>query len=406
MKKSIENYNNIRISKRIKSANDDPPSLLTTTTTATESSTTTTSSADSLSSKKFIFKSKATNKTTTTTTIKTATTNITNLTKTDSNPKFKLKRSFDDDEDDDLFKTPNQSAARLNKSPNKSPNKTLNNDSSTPASRQLNEPVISETESQPSKAESSSGGMDVSSDSDLDDLMDPSDLNSNINSTKPNKFIKLIKTSKSSFSSTSPTQAAAESCSASASSQSSRPNQAKRKIFSSKRHNADSQPAFTINFNSKSLFVGESADCAANGNDNDHSDAEESSSSSESPHEDTLKARASAPRNSEALVVQLRNTRKAYECEELGETQAFFDDLFYLMHGLSAKYKLSQRCLCAVKLAEQCLSSEFRMSLRSSSDYLNKIFALLNDSNKYKVSFIFFFFLEFFDSVFKVNQKM
>ena len=84
----------------------------------------------------------------------------------------------------------------------------------------------------------------------------------------------------------------------------------------------------------------------------------------------------------------LRNTRKAYECENLGEAQAFQDDLFYLMEGLKSKYKLSERCLCAIKLAEQCLSSEFRMSLRSSSsvDYVNKIFKILNDSNKFKVS--------------------
>ena len=237
---------------------------------------------------------------------------------------------------------------------------------------------------------------DLSSDSDLDDLMDPNDLNSNINSThsaKQNKFIKLIKT-KSSFSSTSPTQAASESCSASASqnsasSQSSKQQQqqqqqVKRKIFSSKRNNADSQPSFTINFNSNSLFVNENSDFAAN-----HYD--ESSSSSES-HEDKLKSNPNVPadknKNSDAtsLVINLRNTRKAYECEELGETQAFFDDLFYFMDGLSSKYKLSERCLCAIKLAEQCLSSEFRMSLRSSSDYLNKIFKLLNDSNKYKVS--------------------
>ena len=83
----------------------------------------------------------------------------------------------------------------------------------------------------------------------------------------------------------------------------------------------------------------------------------------------------------------LRNTRKAYECENLGEAQAFQDDVFYLMDGLKAKYKLSERCLCAIKLAEQCLSSEFRLSLRSSTsrDYLNKFFRILNDSNKYKV---------------------
>jgi len=93
--------------------------------------------------------------------------------------------------------------------------------------------------------------------------------------------------------------------------------------------------------------------------------------------------------------VQLRNSRKAYECEELGETQAFLDDIFYLMDGLNSKNKLSDRCLCALKLAEMCLSSEFRMNLRISNDYINKMFTYLKDSPKYQVSFcfIYFFFL-------------
>jgi hypothetical protein len=90
--------------------------------------------------------------------------------------------------------------------------------------------------------------------------------------------------------------------------------------------------------------------------------------------------------------VQLRNSRKAYECEELGETQAFLDDIFYLMDGLNSKNKLSDRCLCALKLAEMCLSSEFRMNLRISNDYINKMFTYLKDSPKYQVSFCFIYF--------------
>ena len=90
-----------------------------------------------------------------------------------------------------------------------------------------------------------------------------------------------------------------------------------------------------------------------------------------------------------ALEVNLRNTRKAYECEELGEAQAFLDDLSYLIEGLSDDYKLSERCLSLLKLAEQCSSSEFRLNLRSSLSndgyYLNKLFNLLSDSTKYKV---------------------
>jgi hypothetical protein len=101
--------------------------------------------------------------------------------------------------------------------------------------------------------------------------------------------------------------------------------------------------------------------------------------------------------------------RKPYECEELGETQAFLDDLYYLMDGLSRKHKLSERCLCAIKLAEQCgTSSEFRMNLRSSTltlpsssnqatidntsneTILTKIFKLLADSIDDRVGFTLF----------------
>ena len=95
--------------------------------------------------------------------------------------------------------------------------------------------------------------------------------------------------------------------------------------------------------------------------------------------------------------IHLRNPRRAFECEELGEAQAFLDDLNYLIGGLGSSHRLSERCLSLVKLAEQCLSSEFRMSLRSSllpgssnADntsvyYLNKLFDLLSDATKYKV---------------------
>lgn len=88
------------------------------------------------------------------------------------------------------------------------------------------------------------------------------------------------------------------------------------------------------------------------------------------------------------MNIELRNTRKAYECEELGENQAFLDDIEYLFDGLSSSYKLSDRCLCAIKLAESCLSSEFRMNLRLSYEYINRIFKSLNDSVNYQVKSI------------------
>jgi hypothetical protein len=85
------------------------------------------------------------------------------------------------------------------------------------------------------------------------------------------------------------------------------------------------------------------------------------------------------------IEFELRNSRKAYECEELGENQAFLDDIEYLFDGISGNYKLSDRCLCAIKLAESCLASEFRMCLRLQDQYINRIFSMLTDSTKFHV---------------------
>ena len=79
------------------------------------------------------------------------------------------------------------------------------------------------------------------------------------------------------------------------------------------------------------------------------------------------------------------NTRKAYECEELGETQSYTDDTNYLMEGLNDSFQLANRCMSALKLAEYCLNSEFRMHLRSQGIF-TKIFNLLHDSAKDYVS--------------------
>jgi hypothetical protein len=86
----------------------------------------------------------------------------------------------------------------------------------------------------------------------------------------------------------------------------------------------------------------------------------------------------------------LLNTRKAYECEELGETQSYTDDTNYLMEGLNDSFQLANRCMSALKLAEYCLNSEFRMHLRSQGIFA-KIFNLLHDSAKDYVSFSAFF---------------
>lgn len=90
--------------------------------------------------------------------------------------------------------------------------------------------------------------------------------------------------------------------------------------------------------------------------------------------------------NKNGTMIMLCNSRKAYECEELGETQAFADDLYYLMDGLGSEFSTGQRCLSAIKFAEHCLSSDFRMHLRSYHGTLAKIFGLLSDCTKEPVS--------------------
>jgi len=71
-------------------------------------------------------------------------------------------------------------------------------------------------------------------------------------------------------------------------------------------------------------------------------------------------------------------TRKAYECEELGELQSINEDIVYLMDGLKST-QLAHKCLSAIKLAEYCVNSEFRMHLRSHGT-VNKVLNLLKDA--------------------------
>jgi hypothetical protein len=189
----------------------------------------------------------------------------------------------------------------------------------------------------------------------------------------------------------------------------------KNKIFNFKNRNAD-QPetngswssvnkshSFKLNFNDDTETVN-SSESLDNEEKTSINGVKSSSGQSSLNKSSSLKDETSSSRSGLLSVksssfcddtskkdeVSLRNTRKAYECEELGEAQAFLDDFNYLVEGISCEYKLSERCLSLIKLAEQCLSSEFRMNLRSSvsSDdyYLNKLFRLLNDSTKYKVT--------------------
>ena len=156
----------------------------------------------------------------------------------------------------------------------------------------------------------------------------------------------------------------------------------KRKIFSTKR-DIDIK-----NFNVNSVLSFDDlnqADLNENKLEESNNSSSKSSSKRTSPINDSNKQIVSND-----LEIQLRNSRKAYECEELGETQAFLDDIFYLMDGLNSKNKLSDRCLCALKLAEMCLSSEFRMNLRLSSEYIKRMFLFLKDSPEYQVKFFHF----------------
>ena len=99
-----------------------------------------------------------------------------------------------------------------------------------------------------------------------------------------------------------------------------------------------------------------------------------------------IKSSNSNKNNSQDYAILL-NTRKAYECEELGETQSYTDDTNFLMDGLNDSFELANRCMSALKLAEYCLNSEFRMHLRSQGIFA-KIFNLLHDSAKDYVSYI------------------
>lgn len=99
-----------------------------------------------------------------------------------------------------------------------------------------------------------------------------------------------------------------------------------------------------------------------------------------SPNHEML-SNKSPNRDETSIDFPLTQTRKAYECEELGEIQGLIDDTIYLMDGLDKTVDISQRCLSAIKLAEYCINSDFRMHLRTHGT-ISKIFELLNDSPK------------------------
>ena len=160
----------------------------------------------------------------------------------------------------------------------------------------------------------------------------------------------------------------------------------RRKIFNFKKNHEECKQNIQFNFNPFEETK------------EDISDNEKKRKETENETSVTLQLRTRHPEHfamsstvcSLDLSIHLRNSRKAYECEELGETQAFLDDIYYFVDGLNSdKYRLSDRCLCAIKLAEKCLSSEFRLNLRTSGEYIRKIFNLLKDSTKLQVNFCY-----------------
>ncbi|CAF4491934.1 unnamed protein product, partial [Didymodactylos carnosus] len=83
--------------------------------------------------------------------------------------------------------------------------------------------------------------------------------------------------------------------------------------------------------------------------------------------------------NNRMMFTVVPNIRQPTTCEELGETQSYIDDMEYLLAGFKSTKLLDDRCLSAVKFAEQCANPNFRMHLRTESA-LDKVFELLADA--------------------------
>lgn len=75
----------------------------------------------------------------------------------------------------------------------------------------------------------------------------------------------------------------------------------------------------------------------------------------------------------------IKNVKKAYQVQELGEYQEYNDDIEYIMDALQSTNNVMTRCLSALRLAEKCTVAAFRMHVRAQGTAV-RFFAALCDA--------------------------
>ena len=89
----------------------------------------------------------------------------------------------------------------------------------------------------------------------------------------------------------------------------------------------------------------------------------------------------SSSQSEEEEYVRLERGRKAHQCHDMGETEAFDQDIQYYLNGLEQKNSIRVRCLSIEGLSQQCMTAVFRMHLRAHDD-MPKIITALSDAPK------------------------
>ncbi|XP_033108230.1 wings apart-like protein homolog [Anneissia japonica] len=84
-------------------------------------------------------------------------------------------------------------------------------------------------------------------------------------------------------------------------------------------------------------------------------------------------------REEKELYTVVRNVKQAHQCQESGESQQFFDDIEYLLDGLSNLEPTPVRCLSIISLASKCSAPSFRVHLRAHGT-ISKLFRELYDA--------------------------
>ncbi|XP_071953094.1 wings apart-like protein homolog [Antedon mediterranea] len=84
-------------------------------------------------------------------------------------------------------------------------------------------------------------------------------------------------------------------------------------------------------------------------------------------------------REEKELYTVVKNVKQAHQCQESGESQQFFDDIEYLLDGLSNMEPTSVRCLSIISLASKCSAPSFRVHLRAHGT-ISKLFRELYDA--------------------------